>query len=229
MTDSGSVRSNAVGRLPRVACVVALCIALADTPARSATWGDLIGGILNQAIISAATQKWGQIDSATQNCLVNRYGISPAQLAQNGIGPNDSRVVPYIASCRQLLARQREMEEQAERDRMAAEQARQLAIEQAQAAQQQAVEDARKQQEEADARARAESEERHRSLVARFGASDAGAIEAGVIRKGMSMEAVRLARGEPARKEVIPPNAELWTYGAQRISFVSGRVTYVGQ
>lgn len=68
---------------------------------------------------------------------------------------------------------------------------------------------------------------RRRELTAQHGADVAEAILAGNVVKGMSMEQVRLARGEPIRKDVIPPDAELWHYPAGEVAFSAGRVSYV--
>ena len=41
------------------------------------------------------------------------------------------------------------------------------------------------------------------------------------------MEQVLLARGDPVRKEMIPPDAELWYYADGEVAFSGGRVSYV--
>jgi hypothetical protein len=79
--------------------------------------------------------------------------------------------------------------------------------------------------------AAAESSERkrHRELAEQYGAEVADAIQAGTILKDMTMEQVLLARGAPDRKEVIPPDAELWHYTAGEVAFSGGKVSYVSQ
>ena len=44
----------------------------------------------------------------------------------------------------------------------------------------------------------------------------------------MATEEVLSARGEPIRKEVIPPDAELWHYAEGEVAFSQGKVSYVG-
>lgn len=55
----------------------------------------------------------------------------------------------------------------------------------------------------------------------------AAAIRAGTVLEGMTMEQVLSARGEPIRKEVIPPDAELWHYVEGEVAFSQGKVSYV--
>lgn len=58
------------------------------------------------------------------------------------------------------------------------------------------------------------------------GEAMADAIRAGTVLTGMTLEQVLQARGEPIRKEVIPPDAELWHYAAGEVAFSGGRVSY---
>lgn len=53
------------------------------------------------------------------------------------------------------------------------------------------------------------------------------AIQAGRVLKDMTMPQVLQARGEPMRKEVIPPDAELWHYAGGEVAFSEGKVSYV--
>jgi hypothetical protein len=69
---------------------------------------------------------------------------------------------------------------------------------------------------------------RRRELTEKHGAEAADAILAGAVLKEMTTEQVLLARGTPERKEVIPPDAELWHYPAGEVAFSNGKVTYVG-
>ena len=66
-----------------------------------------------------------------------------------------------------------------------------------------------------------------RALATDHGAEIADAILAGTVLKEMTMAQVLLARGAPARKEVIPPDAELWYYPEGEVAFSAGRVSYV--
>ena len=53
------------------------------------------------------------------------------------------------------------------------------------------------------------------------------AIRAGTVQEGMTMDQVLSARGAPLRKEVIPPDTELWHYADGELAFSKGIVTYV--
>ncbi len=53
------------------------------------------------------------------------------------------------------------------------------------------------------------------------------AIQAGTVLKDMTMPQALQARGEPMRKEVIPPDAELWHYAEGEVAFSAGKVSYV--
>jgi len=81
---------------------------------------------------------------------------------------------------------------------------------------------------EPPAAAKPPAEARRAEFAATYGAAAADAILAGVVRIDMTMEQVLLARGAPVRKEVIPPDAELWHYAAGEVAFSGGKVTYVG-
>ena len=58
-------------------------------------------------------------------------------------------------------------------------------------------------------------------------AAIARAIEAGTVLTGMKQEQVLAARGEPIRRETIPPDAELWHYPEGEVAFSGGKVSYV--
>ena len=64
---------------------------------------------------------------------------------------------------------------------------------------------------------------RRRKLAETHGAEIADAILAGTVIKEMTTEQVILARGEPIRKEVIPPDAELWHYPGGEVAFSPGQ------
>jgi hypothetical protein len=66
--------------------------------------GGLFGQVLQGMQTVAAQAAWQKIEPAVQNCLQSQYDINPADLAAQGIGPNDPRVSPDIASCRQAIA-----------------------------------------------------------------------------------------------------------------------------
>lgn len=68
---------------------------------------------------------------------------------------------------------------------------------------------------------------RRRELTAQHGAEVADAILAGTVLKEMTMEQVLLARGAPSRKELIPPEIELWHYATGEVAFSGGKVSYV--
>ena len=52
-------------------------------------------------------------------------------------------------------------------------------------------------------------------------------LKAGPVVSGMTMEQVLSVRGAPTRKEVIPPDMELWHYPASEVAFQNGKVSYV--
>ena len=70
-------------------------------------------------------------------------------------------------------------------------------------------------------------QKRHRELAEQYGAEVADAIQAGTVLKDMTMEQVLMVRGAPDRKEVIPPDAELWHYTTSEVAFSGGKVSYV--
>jgi hypothetical protein len=55
----------------------------------------------------------------------------------------------------------------------------------------------------------------------------AEAIRNGTVLEGMTTDQVLSARGAPLRKEVIPPDAELWHYAEGEVAFSRGRTTYI--
>jgi hypothetical protein len=70
-------------------------------------------------------------------------------------------------------------------------------------------------------------EERRRDLTEAHGAEIAEAILAREVLREMTIEQVLAARGEPQRKEVIPPDAELWHYPDGEVALSGGKVSYV--
>ncbi len=81
----------------------------------------------------------------------------------------------------------------------------------------------------ADPPAPAETPEqaRRRELTAVYGTEVADAILAGTVVKEMTMKQVLEACGAPIRKEIIPPDAELWHYPNGEVAFSGGKVSYV--
>jgi pyruvate/2-oxoglutarate dehydrogenase complex dihydrolipoamide acyltransferase (E2) component len=205
--------------------------------------GGFLGGLQRAAAVENARRSWAQVDQQIQLCLVDHYHASPVQLVQRGIPANDQRVIPYINSCVQLIAanQQRQQQEQARQEQeLAAQQAQAQAAEQARQEQeasavQAAVEqkaEAERQAKEAAAAAAAQQaalDARKAQLTSKFGSEVAGEIMSGMVRAGMNKDAVLAAKGSPAKREVIPPDDELWYYGMQRIAFSKGKVTYVSQ
>ena len=98
-----------------------------------------------------------------------------------------------------------------------------------------AEEQARRETAEAEARRAAEAARvaetarsaRRSELTARYGATIANAIVAGQVIQGMTAQQVIEARGQPARREEITPTDQIWHYGAERVMFSNGRVTFV--
>lgn len=70
-------------------------------------------------------------------------------------------------------------------------------------------------------------EARRQGLVDAHGAEIADAILAGTVLKAMTMEQVMLARGEPVRTEVIPPDSALWHYADGEVAVADGKASYV--
>lgn len=80
---------------------------------------------------------------------------------------------------------------------------------------------------EASAPAESPEQARRRALVDAHGAEIADAILTGTVLKAMTMEQVMLARGAPARIEVIPPDSALWHYPDGEVAFADGKTSYV--
>jgi len=186
--------------------------------------GAFLGALVNAANVDAAKKSWEEVDPSVQNCLISQYRISPDQLVRNGVAANDDRVVGYVVACRRTVEAARL--EQQQRDE--AVHAQEQAAEDARMAQEAADRQAKKAQKLALAAAKAEQEARLQQLTAKYGADIAKAIILGDLRSGMTKDQVREARGNPDRKEVIPPSDELWSYGSERVVFANGRVTHIG-
>ena len=85
-------------------CAVAFCFSAAATPAIAqgnnqvpALFG-LFNGIINNAIVQEARQKWESVPLADYTCLSNR-GVSVDELIARGIGPKDPRIRQMLAQC----------------------------------------------------------------------------------------------------------------------------------
>ncbi|MBO6717262.1 MAG: peptidoglycan-binding protein [Rhizobiaceae bacterium] len=69
---------------------------------------------------------------------------------------------------------------------------------------------------------------RRERIVALHGDEFVDEILEGRIVVGMTKEHAFAARGEPSRKDTIPPDDELWYYGNERVTLYKNKVTYVG-
>jgi hypothetical protein len=85
-------------------CVVALSVGAASAPAIAQGNNQIPGifglfnGMINNAIIQEARQKWESVPLADYNCLSNR-GVSVDELIARGIGPKDPGVRRILAQC----------------------------------------------------------------------------------------------------------------------------------
>jgi hypothetical protein len=204
-------------RLGKIAILFAVACFVADVPAHAQTWGDLLGAIIQKGMVDNAIKKWTEVDPEIRQCLANNYGLNVAQLAQNAVTPDDWRLKNQMQYCAQVVAQARALAEQQRLAAIAEQQRRDEAEHMAQ------EEEAKRQ-----AAARAEVQARHNSLVAKFGSSQADAIEKGKVTIGMSKDAVIASRGQPSEKQVIPGGRdEMWIYGSQRVAISNGKVTFV--
>ena len=71
---------------------------------------NLFGTIINNAGAEAQRQQardaWSKFGPDLVACLQQQFSLFPQQLAEQGLGPHDSRVRPRIDSCNQLIADQ---------------------------------------------------------------------------------------------------------------------------
>jgi hypothetical protein len=87
-------------------CAVAFSVGSASSPAIAIAQGNnqipgifgLFNGIISNAIVQEARQKWESVPLADYNCLSNR-GVSVDDLIAHGIGPKDPRVRQILAQC----------------------------------------------------------------------------------------------------------------------------------
>lgn len=183
-----------------------------------------MGSMINAAIIANARNSWMRVDEDVRSCMIHQQHAPLDAWVNQGITAEDYRVASYVQACQQAVAVARAQQQAAERAR----QAQQEAEEQARREQAEADERARQEQLAAEAAAKAQKEARRRELVGKYGVEIADAILAGQVRPGMTKDQVLASRGNPEKKEVIPPSDELWQYGSERIAMTNGKVTYVG-
>ncbi len=205
-------------RIPVTMLICALMVSSgAVVPVVAADAGGIVEGIFG-AMVGAvreegARNKWKKVDREVRVCLSERINISIDKLIQKAIYPTDPRLRPYMQMCERrvagIYARLR--------------QERRIAV--LRRKQEKAAKDAAAAQ---NARAMAQHRVRYRELVNKYGAKIADLIEAGQVRIGMTEAATIAALGEPNRREIVPPSNELWYYGAKRIAFTNGKVTYIG-
>lgn len=189
-----------------------------------------------------ACRVWGQVDKISPNHPWTVYdlgicsesngnyadALSLYERARTLSPKADRDIAASIARAQQLLGANGELaREQKVRDDQAAAIRRQAA-EQDRQRQTQARADkaAREAQVRAD---KVNRDAKHAQLVTTFGAQDASLIEVGQVRVGMTAAAVIAARGNPSRREKVPPDSELWHYGSTEIGFTKGKVTHIGQ
>jgi hypothetical protein len=91
------------------AILVTVSFAPQRTSAQSnADWGralgNLLGGAINATLANSVRKAWLQTDPEIQTCLISVHKIRPARLAEQGIGPRDARVQPYVQDCVTKLA-----------------------------------------------------------------------------------------------------------------------------
>ena len=99
----------------RLLCVAVAASALMATPAPAQTWGQILGGIINEAIVNNAVKKWNAVDTDVRQCLVNTYSLDLNGLAQQGITPDDYRLQNQMQYCNQQVAQTRYQQEQQQR------------------------------------------------------------------------------------------------------------------
>jgi len=99
----------------RFLCVAVAAGALMATPVAAQTWGQILGGIINQAIVNNAVQKWNAVDPDVRQCLVNTYSLDLNGLAQQGITPDDYRLQNQMQYCNQQVAQARYQQQQQQR------------------------------------------------------------------------------------------------------------------
>lgn len=180
-----------------------------NNDAGSAIVRGIFGIFGRAAAISRAKEGWLQIEPQTQGCVAAKTHVQPTVMMNNGVGPDDQRVAPYIEACRREAEEANEREAQAAAAKAAQDEAEKKALEEARLV-------------------KAAQDARHRTFVAKYGSENATAIESGQVRMGMTKDEVLAARGAPPRKDAVPPDYELWHYASGDIAFDKGHVSYVG-
>ena len=86
--------------LSLVAAAIALSvpISLAHSQQRLPGFFGIVGAIVNSAIVDSARREWQNRTFADYNCLAGR-NLSAAQLAAQGIGPNDPQIRRLLYQC----------------------------------------------------------------------------------------------------------------------------------
>lgn len=88
----------------RVALIVSLWVGLSDrASAQAGQLIELFGGMINSAIAREAAAAWQALTGAELSCIgseLRKQGTSLAALANNGVHPNDTRLIEVRAICR---------------------------------------------------------------------------------------------------------------------------------
>lgn len=89
-------------RLRRALGIVAFAaLCLADPPARA---DGILEGLLNAIQNVAASSAWRNVDPAVQDCLASQYNLNAADLAAQGVLPDDPRLSNQMGNCQQMVA-----------------------------------------------------------------------------------------------------------------------------
>ncbi len=193
-----------------------------------AVCGGLFGMMLNKTA-QGTMAAWNSLGGDVERCVQQRSGFSITRLAQQCIEPNDPRIVGQVQFCQQVVQRVREQQQAAENARRAQLAAQEEAATRARAVQQAMLERQRQAALAAAAQAKAREAAHRQELITKYGQDAADAILAGKVLKGMTIDEVTEARGRPDSKVTVPPDDEMWRYGVDRVVFIDGKVTYVGQ
>lgn len=201
--------------------------------------------------IGEACRIWTEIDKASPNHVWTVYDLGVCLEAQGDFAAAgdqyrraqslgaaaDRQVIASIARVNSLMTAEQQLAaEQRRRDEATAAEQRRVqdaakaraaadAAARRDAATAQAADAKRKQA--ATAAAQAARAARRADLVAKYGTPIADAILAGQIKVGMTREQVIASRGPPSSKEALGGGEEMWRYGATKVVFSNGRVTFV--
>lgn len=97
---------------------------ISEASAQQNPFGNLLQGMMEQAIIQGAIDEWRKLPSEMANCINNslrRQGWTAVALGQRGIGPTDARVANIVEPCRAEYENQQaiiEEQQQAERQKV---------------------------------------------------------------------------------------------------------------